>query len=174
MTSPSPRLPQPSTRAVWAVEQVTSITQLSPLFWDAGSGDQPPHFYTLLTPCLHTLPTPSNFKPSRCKREREKYWSYQKRMSSSILMSSLSRQKYASCSGARGGGWCHYSLPGCELGSPVTRSALTGGQWVPGKLNKHRPPSYFWSAARAGMVFTGYLSWLRGTVNVLRSHGIKQ
>ena len=41
-------------------------------------------------------------------KEGEKYWSYQIRMSSSILMSSMSSQKYASCSCARGGGWCHY------------------------------------------------------------------
>ena len=143
-------------------------------------------------------------------------------------MSAMSSQKYTSCSGARGGGWCHYdhllrmgryssycpqiflgeqtfnihlymiytrihffwnfsaniysilpilsnfgknstlylmlfstkpivrkdkflwkcnniySCPWCGVSwLAVTRSALTGGQWVPGKLNKHRPPSYF-------------------------------
>ena len=135
--------------------------------WERWPGAALLHPANIRTPRLHTLPTPSNFKPSRCdEKEREKI-----RMPSSNLMSALSRQKYTPDVVAVVVAGAIMPWPGVSWRS-VTRSPLTGGQWVPGKLNKHRPPSYFWSAALASavVIFTGYLPWLRGTVNVLQSH----
>ena len=128
------------------------------------------------TPCQHT-DTSTSYSPITFKLQTfTVWWKRERKDTNAILKPHVIAvpAKVHPCSGARGGGWCHYALAGCELVSPVTRSPLTGGQWVPGKLNKHRPPSYFWSADSAvNGVFTGYLPWLRGTVNVLRSHGIK-